>query len=460
MISVTHSIRHHYDLINRTNFVEIRQNDTHHSCWDYVEVRNGEGPFSSLVGIFCGSTGPPDIFSSSSYLWIKFFSDSVTNSPGFQAVFTAEDPVCGSRLALNATNDTQTIQSPNFGPGNLYPLGVNCEWILDTGNRQNRISVKVVEMDLEDTEGCEKDRLSLEDVNSHWRTPVTQEAGGPLVVSTYPQSLLDYWWRTVSRVSVMIVSIIVTLQRLLHQQADYCGSTTPHEFISVGSTVKVTFRSDATVARAGFRLEYKLASCDRDYDRDHGRVLSPGWPSMIPRNMDCTFRVSVQPDSTPGTRYVSVYFRSFSLSSSTNCSSTYLEVRDGGTASSPRLASLCGHSLPGSLHSSGPQLTFKLHTGQGWSGGYDISYTTSSHGPGCGGKLFGTRGAVTSQNYPANQNSSSDCTWELSVPTGQTLQLRFETFNIHSNDRGVCDGNYVEIIDGLRSANFRRLTPR
>ena len=81
----------------------MRQNDTHHSCWDYVEVRNGEGPFSpqvckfifiyyfyentlftaftqihtpiTQVGVFCGGTAPGDILSSRSSLWVKFFSD-------------------------------------------------------------------------------------------------------------------------------------------------------------------------------------------------------------------------------------------------------------------------------------------------------------------------------------------------------------------------------------------------
>ena len=46
------------------------------------------------------------------------------------------------------------------------------------------------------------------------------------------------------------------------------------------------------------------------------------------------------------------------------------------------------------------------------------------------------------------------------VPQGQRLQLRFDTFNIHSNERGLCEGNYLEIIDGLRSDTVRRLTPR
>ena len=161
------------------------------------------------------------------------------------------------------------------------------------------------------------------------------------------------------------------MQRLLHQKADYCGSALPNEFHSIGSTVKVSFKSDSSVARGGFRLEYKLAACDRVYDKDHDRILSPGWPAGISANTTCTFRVFVEQG------YVSVYFRSFSLSSRDNCSTSYLEVRDGNSLTSPRLARLCGHSLPGTLHSSGPHLTFSLRTGRGWSGGYDLSYSSS-----------------------------------------------------------------------------------
>ena len=29
--------------------LELRQNDTHRECWDYLEVRNGEGPFAQQV---------------------------------------------------------------------------------------------------------------------------------------------------------------------------------------------------------------------------------------------------------------------------------------------------------------------------------------------------------------------------------------------------------------------------
>ena len=140
----------------------------------------------------------------------------------------------------------------------------------------------------------------------------------------------------------------------MHQSASYCGTSLPPEFISVGRTVRILFSSDATVTRPGFRLEYKLArwvsrvtchvsrvltvttrSCDRVYDASHGRLLSPRWPSSVPRDTDCRFSVSA-PDPAAT---VSVYFRYFRVSTSANCSDNYLEVRDGpGQDTSPLLA--------------------------------------------------------------------------------------------------------------------------
>ena len=42
----------------------------------------------------------------------------------------------------------------------------------------------------------------------------------------------------------------------------------------------------------------------------------------------------------------------------------------------------------------------------------------------------------------------------FSVPPGQRVELRWDSFNVG------CDGNYVEIVDGLNSGNIRRLIPR
>ena len=124
---------------------------------------------------------------------------------------------------------------------------------------------------------------------------------------------------------------------------------------------------------------------------------------------------------------------------------------------------MCGRSIPSTLHSSGPHLSLKLHRTTGYSGGYDLTYTssTSEAGMGCGGQVFGTRGVVTSPRYPGNHNVTSDCWWVVQVPQGQTIQLRWDTFNVHRRlEAGGCDGNYVEVVDGLNTGSVRRLIPR
>ena len=86
-----------------------------------------------------------------------------------------------------------------------------------------------------------------------------------------------------------------------------------------------------------------------------------------------------------------------------------------------------------------------MSASSGYSPGYDISYTSSEE-RGCGGKVEGTRGAVTSPGFPATANrvswvillaldtlslcQATDCTWTISVPMGQQLQLRFTEFTL------------------------------
>ena len=162
------------------------------------------------------------------------------------------------------------------------------------------------------------------------------------------------------------------------------------------SSATVTFVSDASTSAPGFRLAYQLAPCSRSYQEPQGRILSPSWPHRLPRNITCTFTVAAPPG-----RYLSLYTRYLALSSSPNCSSTYLEVRDGPSATSPLLTRLCGRAIPATLMSSGPALWFHLvSASRGWSQGYDLSYTSSVE-RGCGGEVTGTRGALTSPGFPS-----------------------------------------------------------
>ena len=71
------------------------------------QVRDGNGPFSPLIGRYCGTTAPSALRSSSNFLWVKFLSDATTERAGFVATLTNVDPVCGSHQVLNVSTSVQ-----------------------------------------------------------------------------------------------------------------------------------------------------------------------------------------------------------------------------------------------------------------------------------------------------------------------------------------------------------------
>ena len=66
---------------------------------------------------------------------------------------------------------------------------------------------------------------------------------------------------------------------------------------------------------------------------------------------------------------------------------------------------------------------------------------------GCGGRLMATTGVIRSPvlngKYPANQN----CTWQISLPTGVAVQLKFGFIDLEQ--AGNCAKDYVEIRNGI-----------
>ena len=170
--------------------IETRDNGSRTECWDYVEVRDGPGPYSPLMGRFCGNNAPADIRSSANVMWVKFFSDGTTNRPGFSAMLSQETPICGNNMILNTTSTPQILSSPNYGIG--YPNNVRCSWIISADRREN-ILIKVLNMDIESSTGCVKDKLTIKDESYGSSNHITQNIDGPLVVSSAARRrLTDY----------------------------------------------------------------------------------------------------------------------------------------------------------------------------------------------------------------------------------------------------------------------------
>uniref|UniRef100_A0A667XU66 Transmembrane serine protease 15 n=1 Tax=Myripristis murdjan TaxID=586833 RepID=A0A667XU66_9TELE len=60
------------------------------ATYDIVEVRDGAGPNSALLGVFTGSPSPsPDLFSTANQMTVRFYTDKSGHGRGFKANFTS-----------------------------------------------------------------------------------------------------------------------------------------------------------------------------------------------------------------------------------------------------------------------------------------------------------------------------------------------------------------------------------
>ncbi|KRF98216.1 uncharacterized protein Dwil_GK20080 [Drosophila willistoni] len=55
--------------------------------FDFLEIRDGQYGFSTLIGKYCGTDFPPEITSKERYLWLHFHSDETIEYTGFSAVY-------------------------------------------------------------------------------------------------------------------------------------------------------------------------------------------------------------------------------------------------------------------------------------------------------------------------------------------------------------------------------------
>lgn len=74
-------------------------------------------------------------------------------------------------------------------------------------------------------------------------------------------------------------------------------------------------------------------------------------------------------------------------------------------------------------------------------GDVDMTYTSSTKSQGCGGIFYNYRGVFTSPLYPYIYRNDSECEYEVRVPLGLQIALKFTVFDI----MGECDKNYVVV---------------
>ncbi|KAM4689065.1 cubilin [Discoglossus pictus] len=371
--------------------------ETYSSCnYDKLVIRDGDNNNSPELATVCGREVPGPIRSSGDTMFIRFTSDSSGSGGGFNASYHKS---CGGYLHANRGVITSYHYPENYIPN------LNCTWhVVVTSGFVIATHFEQEFQILNNDGSCNSgDYIELKNGPDDSSPPL-----GPT-----------------------------------GRNGKFCGNSAPSTMHTTDNELLVRFISDNNNEGKGFKLKYEAKSmaCGGTIyvsDSDStGFVTSPNYPKNYPQNADCIWTIIV-----PNGEAVQLDFQDqFYIEPSVNCSSSYLELRDGADSSKRLIAKLCGNTLPVTYKSLGTTMYLRFRSANEISRiGFNAMYSIAS----CGGTHYGQSGIIQSPGYPThNYPDDSSCEWYFNGPTGHYLTITFEALDLQLSFD--CSNDYVEI---------------
>ncbi|KFM76021.1 Cubilin, partial [Stegodyphus mimosarum] len=365
------------------------QIESHRDCkYDYLDVHDGDSEDAPLLGHLCGYRVPESIISSYNFLWMKFETDGSIQNRGFYSVYEGMAMGCGGLL----TEEAEQISSPRHP--DRYPHSLTCRWLI-RAPETHVIRLTFTSFYLEMDSQCRFDYVDVE------------ESSG------------------------------VSLGR-------FCGSRIPPILTSLENTIIVKFVTDTSISRDGFNANYEFLdasqACGGTYYQESGVIRSPGFPNRYPHSAHCVWIIQAK-----DYRQVTLNVTRFEMEDHENCRFDYLELRNGGTETSPLLGKYCGNRTIPEIrsHSNILRLEFKSDISMS-APGFEIFFDTTAVG--CGGILSSPSGSIVSPNYPQAYPFNADCEWLIRVSHGSAISVTIIEIDIEEHE--TCMYDYLQIFDG------------
>uniref|UniRef100_A0A0B7BPM5 CUB domain-containing protein n=1 Tax=Arion vulgaris TaxID=1028688 RepID=A0A0B7BPM5_9EUPU len=373
------------------NDIQIEGYSGGRCSWDSVQVYNGYIQQSPTIGRYC-NVNPGTIESSGNTMRVQFQTDGRGSSGrGFQATYTSDrEAECGGYIVESPGN----ITSPGFENA-TYNHNVQCLWNLQNRLANSSIRLQFTNMSLEENPSCWFDYVEIRE-----GTNINGEFIGR-----------------------------------------FCGHVVPvAPIILSASEVWIRFRSDISISHIGFNLLYEFTECGGIITEPQGVITSPNYPNnYVSNTVACAWKI-VAPEGTK----IRVNFTDFNFETNTGCDSDNLQLQNGGLSDSPVIGKYCGTDLPSSFLSQSNKLRLTLQSNlTSRARRFRIVYSFDSGG--CGGLLHSNQGSLSSPNYPSSYPHNVECTWDINVPVGFMINLRFNPpFDLEARD---CVNDYVEVFD-------------
>ncbi|KAG8515901.1 Cubilin, partial [Galemys pyrenaicus] len=380
--------------------------ESHRTCdYDKLVVIDGDNNMAQQLAVLCGREIPGPIRSTGEYMLIRFISDFSVTRAGFNASLHKS---CGGYLHANRG----IITSPNY-PDNYTP-NLNCSWHVLV---QSGLTIAV-----------------------HFEQPFQIPNG---------DSSCNHGDYLVLKNGPDIHSPPLGTHG---RNGHFCGNSPSTTLFTSDNQMFVQFISDNSYEGQGFKIKYEAKSlaCGGNiyiHDADSaGYVTSPNHPDNYPQNADCIWLLAAPPG-----KLIRLQFEDqFSIEVTPNCSSNYLELRDGADSNAPVLSKFCGNSLPSSQFSSGEVMYLRFRTDNSSTHvGFKAKYYIAQ----CGGIVTGQSGVIESIGYPTHPYTDNlFCQWHLQGPSGHYLTIHFEDFNLQNSSD--CEKDFVEIWENHTSGNL------
>ncbi|XP_064472120.1 cubilin-like [Ornithodoros turicata] len=351
--------------------------------YDYVQVADSSG---HTIGRYCGTQIPPALISTGETLFVNFQTDASVAHDGFLSTFdfVNASSICGRDYYLSEG----VIRSPGF-PGS-YPSRRDCSWIIHAPEGQ-QIRLNFTTFDLEGPP-CRYDYLEI------------RNGGDP----TAPIA------------------------------GQYCAREPPQGFISYTNVLRLRFVSDDSTSGAGFEVSYDtaLTGCGGVASGTSGHITSPNYPQPYGHNADCSWTIKVSQGSV-----ISIVIVDVDIEQHAACNYDFLELYDGPSMASPRLARLCNTPQMAIHYQSTDSTVFlRFRTDSSAAGrGFHITYTAE-----CNNVIRNKRrGVIESPNFPNSYAHNYNCTWTIRAPMGHNVSMAFSHFHLETHPN--CNFDYLEV---------------
>ncbi|XP_070539299.1 bone morphogenetic protein 1 homolog isoform X2 [Ptychodera flava] len=462
----------HFDLPDKVNG----------ECVDYVELRNGRGELSPLIGRYCGNIPPNRIIADGDSLWVKFHTGDgrFHDKTGFFIDF--KSGACRQVL----TDKRGSIQS--LGYPLPFPANMDCVWQISV---PHGFIVTLAIRDLyiaESGPGCSRNYLSIidgDDDTSEMITKICQPQSNVGVATSgshlrlrlhsglRPNNTIGelpmrfdatYVARDIDECSVnqggceqACLNLIGTYAcgcRWGYRVAENnknCTDINECETNNGGCshTCKNLIGAYVCECPTGFYLAHnqkeciEIQRCGGYFTEAEGTMKSPVLSKNNHNNntIDCVWSIAVGEDSSVA---ISLHIDDWPKNNE-DCVD-YISVRQGHGPEG-RSYRICDPSdWPGDYNTHSQVVWISYHSEWPHGGAFTIYYRAERRanvGSHCGGVFNGTTGTLESPGFPNNYPNKVDCVWKI---TGKTIKLEFDVFDLENQEN--CRFDFLDISDG------------